>query len=848
MIFFSSDNSTIIRPSNVFDQELHGYILSKLPSLQVHKYFSPFHIGAMLYRHRDFNLLGRKVSTSTIISHLIMYRFFPCKQTTLYKICKLYSFSELPLYLSWTEMQQRGPKPYLSSQGLQELIDFIRTRTEGGYAMSFSEIKEHVTNKIKYEWTVKKKLHLLPTIPENTLNLYASVVKAQGVFNVHNSISNKTESRVCAEWSLRSTISYTMAVIVTHFIPDVTPSPFHPIRKELPREGQELLSLVEETYNDMIGQPHKKVKMIPVLPNLVTSTDEVTLFATPNIVHGKESFYVTAKPSYVKNEYSDSGSRNHYKKDITGDSHCRGVRIVINSTFTAGGLAAPLFVVVYGLTGEELPGHEMVTIDVPGLTVGADQDVYSNGVGYVTFVRGKHHQENLQDNMENNINQSDAHEESVDNVQSKEARIAYLYRTKVYYPFITHIRKTQYGYEGGVVPDNLKAVCWMDGANGQLKDIVREENLLEDEEMKIDSCKHSAARTGVEQAADTGPMFKIMKKIVKEMEHPHASSNKILYHLEKQLDKLLQPAPTDPKLVLRLSAHKRKAITSTLPKLPRATGRSHSLHNVTKGFVLNGQIDGEKKLLPCLSNMLHTYRGDVKGTCLEDKSKLIKDFYPEMFSNGIISEKVFDSLNIPTDRKLDGSVEDRSMSISRENRQRAKILSSKNQIIARRKLVHEKRMAEYNKQLKLYQNENDLYEMNKKCEEKLLRMMKMHMTKQHNVKASKPSTNHETLTFDDVCEGLTYAIVEGNKSQIRSEEAKSFVRVRSKVNMQRGRLAYHGVPTLKDEVLRRLVDLKESMVYKRLFPNPPEAPGLDISDLVVEDSSMDIDEDDRLSH
>ena len=34
--------------------------------------------------------------------------------------------------------------------------------------------------------------------------------------------------------------------------------------------------------------------------------------------------------------------------------------------------------------------EEMITFRVPGLTIGSDQDVYSNGFGYITFVRGKH--------------------------------------------------------------------------------------------------------------------------------------------------------------------------------------------------------------------------------------------------------------------------------------------------------------------------------------------------------------------------------------------------------------------------------------------------------------------------
>ena len=77
------------------------------------------------------------------------------------------------------------------------------------------------------------------------------------------------------------------------------------------------------------------------------------------------------------------------------------------------------------------------------------------------------------------------------------------------------------------IPDFLTAVSWMDGANGQIKKITSVESLREDEKQKIKTCKHSASRTAVEQAADCGPMFKLMKRLVREMEIPQAGYDSI---------------------------------------------------------------------------------------------------------------------------------------------------------------------------------------------------------------------------------------------------------------------------------------------------------------------------------
>ena len=75
-------------------------------------------------------------------------------------------------------------------------------------------------------------------------------------------------------------------------------------------------------------------------------------------------------------------------KKTQGDAHYWGAWIVINSTFTAGGLPAPIFATVFGLRREEMPNREIITVPVPGLTAGSHQNIYSGGTGYVNFVRG----------------------------------------------------------------------------------------------------------------------------------------------------------------------------------------------------------------------------------------------------------------------------------------------------------------------------------------------------------------------------------------------------------------------------------------------------------------------------
>ena len=263
------------------------------------------------------------------------------------------------------------------------------------------------------------------------------------------------------------------------------------------------------------GEVEKHVPVIPVLPNLITTTNEVTLFATPSKIFDKEKTYLVARPTVVKNEKMDSGKCNDYSTNDIGDSHCRGLRIVLNTTFTAGGLAAPIFVIIYGLTADEMPCNEIVTVPIPGLTVGADRNVYCDKEGYVTFVRGNYECKDGEEQEQEDVElEGDLDDDN--QTYSKESQVARLYRTLVYHPFIRTIRMTQYGWSGeGEVLDDLTTVGWMDGAHGQLKLITDEENLEKEKKLKITSGKHSAARTGREQSADLSPNFKLMKKTSK---------------------------------------------------------------------------------------------------------------------------------------------------------------------------------------------------------------------------------------------------------------------------------------------------------------------------------------------
>ena len=242
------------------------------------------------------------------------FDYVPLKRTSINKLVDHFKLDGLPPTVTWTQISKSGHKPFLSRNNFMKLIKKIKQDSDGGLAFLSSDIQDNVKKAIVSEWTIKK-LYLLPfPIPDNTVYYYVSLIKAQGIFNVFDSIANKTEARAIAEWSQRSTISFLFTVAISHFLYDLTPTVYHPKKKDLSKESVLLWNLVEKYHAKMLGISTSKCKMIPVLLNLITSTNKITIFATSSIVDGKELLYIVAKPSAKTSVKPSSSSRNHHKK------------------------------------------------------------------------------------------------------------------------------------------------------------------------------------------------------------------------------------------------------------------------------------------------------------------------------------------------------------------------------------------------------------------------------------------------------------------------------------------------------------------------------------------------------
>ena len=160
-------------------------------------------------------------------------------------------------------------------------------------------------------------------------------------------------------------------------------------------------------------------------------------------------------------------------------------------------MIAATFITVTGVTERELPRDicpsGILYIKIPGLCLGAAQDLRHDAVVYVAFYRTERFE----------VSQSTAEQRKVS-----------FYREHILKLFASKVREDLYGWvKVTPIHDELTTACWVDGASVQLGFIVSKNQQLQDEIDKIISNKHSAAGTAFEQPCNLSPCFMNLRKL-----------------------------------------------------------------------------------------------------------------------------------------------------------------------------------------------------------------------------------------------------------------------------------------------------------------------------------------------
>ncbi len=149
----------------------------------------------------------------------------------------------------------------------------------------------------------------------------------------------KTESRYQSEHSLMMGYSYATTVLATHFLEGPTPknmvSKFR--SEKLSKQAKETLDCMKEALD--------ADEIYPVNPNLVLSTDDMTLFSFQGTKNGSSDKW---EWKIIDTSNGDSSVDSDFE---VGDDaeNSGGLRVRLTFTFTASGLAAPPYIAVSGL-------------------------------------------------------------------------------------------------------------------------------------------------------------------------------------------------------------------------------------------------------------------------------------------------------------------------------------------------------------------------------------------------------------------------------------------------------------------------------------------------------------------
>ena len=298
-------------------------------------------------------------------------------------------------------------------------------------------------------------------------------------------------------------------------------------------------------------------------------------------------------------------------------------------------------------------------------------------------------------------------------------QISELYRKKVYRPWIRSIRMKDFGWDGiSDVPDYLRAISWQDGACGQLNYLCRDDVLAAEELLKISVNKHSAARSGMEQACDVAPIFRRLKELIKKLMF-ETKTRQQCWRTRHIHDKMSA-------LPLNLPSWKKNIIVDVVRCFPDLVREACTIANVRRGFTGNGQICSHENPVPDFLNCLATRRVPYfeTGTTMEEKKihcrQLMDWFGPISLAVGCIDEETFSEHGIKLDYNEDGIAVQKTATLTCEGQQRAKHLSNIQTRYARQMISYERVFEQYTKICKTKQDETNLLTRGVEAEQKIL--------------------------------------------------------------------------------------------------------------------------------
>ena len=231
-------------------------------------------------------------------------------------------------------------------------------------------------------------------------------------------------------------------------------------------------------------------------------------------------------------------------------------------------------------------------------------------------------------------------------------------------------------------------------------------------------------------------------------------------------------------------------------------------------------------MLPSINALIGTYRGSIpKDHYLNDSTSIVIFFYDKVYIHGRIEESCFDDAGVDADSDSNGDRVNRDFGISKENCQRAKVLSSKAQRLERLELVKQMKELEIEKQVNLFRYEQKKYILNKECEDRLVGAHLQLLSSTSPIIG--PTNSASSLKFTDIIPVITKEhfgtdIRKGNANcRPTRPQLSAFAQVRHQVTKFKGRYPqYKSMPKLREEVVDICMKMCNSPTLPLLFEDP----------------------------
>jgi hypothetical protein len=272
------------------------------------------------------------------VKEMIKSKYAPCGKSSLYRMLQSHNQGIPILNTAWST----GGRPrVLKDTAISSIVQ--RLSNDVGRTYGRKEVNELIIDHRNqlFNDAGHIPLHADYKLKATTLQNYTAELAMTSELYLTQSSIAKTNTWFAAEHSFRGAISNVMLIANTHFIEmDEEDVDVRRELKEVPVETRMFYNLITDSRNG--------VPVVPVKPELITSTDDSTVFIFCGSNNQPDEFRLVTKKSCW-----NKGTNSVYNVDEC--DHMNGMRVKLTWTLSGGGTCAPLFVTVTGLNDRELP-------------------------------------------------------------------------------------------------------------------------------------------------------------------------------------------------------------------------------------------------------------------------------------------------------------------------------------------------------------------------------------------------------------------------------------------------------------------------------------------------------------